>query len=54
VSGQDWEVAELFDQGLDIAEIVRQVFNVSSANGSRYQKASREVQAALRRVRQAT
>lgn len=53
-TAEDWRIAELFDQGLDIAEIARQMFNVTSANGRRYQQKSRDVQAALRRVRQAT
>lgn len=53
-TAEDWRIAELFDQGLDIAEIVQQVFNVTSAGGRRYQQKNRDVQAALRRVRQAT
>jgi hypothetical protein len=50
-TAEDWRIAELFDRGLDIAEIARQVSNVTSANGRRYQQMSRDVQAALRRVR---
>ena len=49
-STQDFRIAELFDQGHDIAEIVHEVFNITSSNGSSYQRASKEVQAALRRV----
>jgi hypothetical protein len=46
----DMRVAELFKAGADVPEIVRKLHGVDSSSGSKYQRASREVQAALRRA----
>lgn len=50
-SADDLRIAELFDDGWDIAEIVRRVLGIEASGGARYQKAGREIQAALPRVR---
>lgn len=50
-SADDLRIAELFDDCCDIAEIVRRVLGLEASGGARYQKASREIQAALPRVR---
>jgi hypothetical protein len=51
LSAEAERISRLFDEGADISAIVREVYDVSSANGSQYQKRSAEVQRLLREAR---
>jgi hypothetical protein len=53
LTAEEERILSLFQQGYDVADVVKAVYNVSSDQGRKYQEKSRAVQAVLRKQWQA-